>query len=105
MSRRAVKSIRIIAIIISLLLLNEGIFPLYTGLFLAVAFVTTELLSGSNLRTIKNLTMNKLSFDDWYDLHEDEINIELAENGADREMDFDSEKEFEKKYQKYLDCE
>lgn len=44
----------------------------------------------------------ELNFDEWYDLYADEINIELAENGADREMDFDSELEFEVRYQKYL---
>ena len=32
-----------------------------------------------------------LSFEEWYDLYEEEINIELAESGADRELDFDSE--------------
>ena len=38
----------------------------------------------------------------WYDiwLHENEeaILIELAESGADREMDFDLEAEFDKRY-------
>ena len=42
----------------------------------------------------------------WYDiwLHENEeaILIELAESGADREMDFDLEAEFDKRYQQYL---
>ena len=37
-----------------------------------------------------------------YNLYEDEINIELAENGADREMDFDPELEFEIRYEDYL---
>jgi hypothetical protein len=44
----------------------------------------------------------ELTFDEWYGLYEDEINIELAENGSDREMDFDPELEFEDRYQKYL---
>ena len=44
----------------------------------------------------------ELNFDEWYCLHEDEVNIELAEIGANREMDFDSELEFEVRYQKYL---
>jgi hypothetical protein len=44
----------------------------------------------------------KLTFDAWYCSYEDEINIELAENGADRELDFDSELEFEVRYQEYL---
>jgi len=43
-----------------------------------------------------------LSFEDWYGINEDEINIELAENGADRELDFNPEKEFEKRYEKYI---
>ena len=48
------------------------------------------------------MSKEELTFDEWYCLYEDEINIELAENGADREMDFDSELEFEIRYQKYL---
>jgi hypothetical protein len=47
--------------------------------------------------------MDKLEFEDWYTLNEDEINIELAESGADREMDFDPEMEFDIRYEKYLD--
>lgn len=45
----------------------------------------------------------ELNFEDWYDLHARDIYIELAENGADREMDFDPELEFEIRYQKYLE--
>ena len=45
---------------------------------------------------------NVLSYDDWFNKYEDEINIELAENGADREMDFDSEREFRDRYDKYV---
>lgn len=45
----------------------------------------------------------KLDFEEWCVLNELEIDIELAENGADREMDFDKEKELEKRYDKYLD--
>ena len=44
-----------------------------------------------------------LDFDKWHGLYEDEINIELAESGADRELDFDPELEFEKRYEEYLD--
>jgi hypothetical protein len=44
----------------------------------------------------------KLTYEEWYDLNEDEINIELAENGADREMDFNPEDEFNKRYETYL---
>jgi hypothetical protein len=44
-----------------------------------------------------------LEFDDWLEYNVDEIDIELAESGADRELDFDSEKEYEARYFKYLD--
>ena len=44
-----------------------------------------------------------LDFEEWFAVNEDEINIELAENGADTEMDFDLELELEKRYQEYLD--
>ncbi len=44
-----------------------------------------------------------LDFEEWFEAYEDEIYIELAENGADRELDFDPELEFEKRYNKYLD--
>tara|TARA_R110000868_G_scaffold38320_1_gene134312 strand:+ start:3727 stop:3879 length:153 start_codon:yes stop_codon:yes gene_type:complete len=47
--------------------------------------------------------MPKLKFDDWYAFNEESINIQLAESGADREMDFDPELEFEKRYQEYCD--
>ena len=42
-------------------------------------------------------------YDIWYQENESNILIELAENGADREMDFDLEAEFDKRYQRYLD--
>ena len=45
-----------------------------------------------------------LEFEEWYELFEDFINIELAETGADREMDFDSEREFDKRYEMYLNA-
>lgn len=46
--------------------------------------------------------MNELlTFEEWYALNEDIVNIELAESGADREMDFDSELEFNKRYETY----
>jgi hypothetical protein len=44
----------------------------------------------------------KLPYEKWYDLNEERIYIELSENGADREMDFNPEKEFEKRYETYL---
>lgn len=45
-----------------------------------------------------------LDYDEWYAIFEDRINTELAETGADREMDFDSEREFEKRYEEYLNA-
>jgi len=44
-----------------------------------------------------------LGFVEWSCLYEDEIYIELAESGADRELDFDLELELEKRYEEYLD--
>ena len=43
-----------------------------------------------------------LEFEEWCDTFADEIDIELAEIGADREMDFNSESEYEKRYEMYL---
>ena len=45
-----------------------------------------------------------LEYEEWYAKFEDVINTELAETGADREMDFDSEREFEKRYEMYLNA-
>ena len=45
-----------------------------------------------------------LEFDEWCDTFANEIDIELAENGADRELDFNSEKEYEKRYEMYLNA-
>lgn len=44
-----------------------------------------------------------LNFEEWYDVNEEEVYMEAAESGADREMDYDSEKYFEEKYEKYLE--
>lgn len=46
-----------------------------------------------------------LDYEEWFDIFEDRINLELAETGADREMDFDSEREFEKRYEMYLNAQ
>lgn len=46
-----------------------------------------------------------LNYDEWYDMFEDRIDTELAETGADREMDFDREREFEKRYEMYLNAQ
>jgi len=43
-----------------------------------------------------------LTYEEWCDKHEEEINIELAESGADRELDFDPEREFENRYDDYI---
>jgi len=44
-----------------------------------------------------------LSFEEWLTVCQDDIDIELAENGADRELDFDPESEYERRYYKYAD--
>lgn len=46
--------------------------------------------------------MRKLSYDEWLSINQKDIDIELAESGADREMDFNPEKEYEKRYEDYL---
>lgn len=47
--------------------------------------------------------MDKLSFEKWYKLNEEEMLISFAESGADRELDFDSELEFDRAYEQYLE--
>ena len=42
-------------------------------------------------------------YDVWLYENEEAILLELAENGADRELDFDLEAEFDKRYQQYLE--
>ena len=49
-----------------------------------------------------NLTEADLQYMQWFYENESDILIELAETGADREMDFDLEAEFDKRYEKYL---
>lgn len=44
-----------------------------------------------------------LSFEEWLDEVETELNCILSETGADREMDFDFEKDAEKMYEKYIE--
>lgn len=41
-------------------------------------------------------------YDVWFHKNEEAILIELAESGADRELDFNLEAEFDKRFQKYL---
>lgn len=45
-----------------------------------------------------------LDFDEWCDTFANEIDIELAENGADKEMDFNPEVEYQKRYEMYLNA-
>ena len=51
-----------------------------------------------------NVSNRILSFEEWYDTFADEINTELAENGADRELEFNAESEFRKRYEAYLNA-
>ena len=44
-----------------------------------------------------------LTYEEWYDIVENTLNCLFAENGADREMDFNPEDEFSKAYDAYLD--
>tara|TARA_R100000458_G_scaffold54123_1_gene56904 strand:- start:359 stop:562 length:204 start_codon:yes stop_codon:yes gene_type:complete len=48
-----------------------------------------------------NLDHQRLDYKEWLYVHEDDIMIELAESGADRELDFDLESEIEKRYVQY----
>jgi hypothetical protein len=43
-----------------------------------------------------------LSYSEWLDLNYDELQIQFAESGADRELDFNPEKEDLRRYNKYL---
>ncbi len=43
-----------------------------------------------------------LKYNEWFDKYHDVIYLELAENGADREMDFNPEEEFRTRYEVYL---
>jgi len=50
----------------------------------------------------KTKMSEKMTYEEWYNKNEEEIWIELAEIGADREMDFNSEVEFNNRYEDYL---
>jgi len=61
----------------------------------------------NNIDNNKNLLIycfneSFLDYEKWCDKFENEINIELAETGCDREMDFDADLEFDKRYEMYL---
>lgn len=49
----------------------------------------------------KGHTSYIMSFEEWYDYNEEEVYIYLAETGADREMDYDSENWFDILYITY----
>ena len=53
-----------------------------------------------------NLSEEDIAYMQWFYQNEEQILLELAESGADREMCFDLEAEFDKRYEKYLNnCE
>lgn len=43
-----------------------------------------------------------MEFEDWLENNEEELTIECAETGADRELDFDFERFCEYRYEEYL---
>ncbi|MEA2029323.1 MAG: hypothetical protein U9N49_10165 [Campylobacterota bacterium] len=45
---------------------------------------------------------SKMSFEDWLSENEQDLLIKFAETGADREMDFCVESQFDEEYEKYL---
>ncbi len=54
-------------------------------------------------KPLSNLSVDMpLDFAQWYDLNADELFIQFAESGADRELDFDFELAAEKQYEIYL---
>ena len=46
-----------------------------------------------------------MNFDEWLEFNKNKIDIELAENGSDREMDFDLETAYNRCYEQYLNSE
>jgi len=65
------------------------------------------ILFANDLAELKpfNREQKPLEYEEWYEMNELRINSELIESGATSELDFDSEKEFEDRYQKYLDSQ
>jgi len=49
-----------------------------------------------------NLTPVPMEYDLWLMANEDDVNIELATSGADRELNFNPEHEFLSRYNKYV---
>ena len=58
-----------------------------------------------DLYTDDSFTEEDIKYLKWFYANEEAILIELAESGADRELDFDLETEFDKRYQAYLDTQ
>jgi len=75
-----------------------GILAFFLGGFLSVLLI----IYFSEWNSELNKKQFPLSYQNWYDQNEEEIIIKLAETGADRELDFDSELEFDKMYEEYL---
>ena len=48
--------------------------------------------------------MTKLSYLGWCEKFLDDVFIEFAETGADRELDFNPERELERRYDKYFNA-
>ena len=49
------------------------------------------------------MSTEMLTYEEWFDLNEESITVELTDSGASREMDFDLEWELDNRYYKYLD--
>ena len=49
-----------------------------------------------------NISKEEEQYMEWYYINEEQILLEIAESGADRELDFNLEEEFDKRYEKYL---
>jgi hypothetical protein len=64
-------------------------------IFLGTGFYEDELLWDNTIPI-------PMDYETWLMGNEDDINIELATIGADRELDFNPEKEFLKRYIKYV---
>lgn len=64
-----------------------------------------RVINTKNMSLIENDSNNGntvLTFEEWQELYSDKVDIELAESGADRELDFDLEQEYEVRYNMYL---
>ena len=59
-------------------------------------------MNGSRINEVTATANSLTEYDVWFHENEEAILIELAETGADRELDFNLEAEFDKRFQKYL---